>query len=468
MYPLSLLMFVALSLAPNTTIDVRDATIESIHHALRHGLASCREVIESFIARIEAYNPALNAMIALNPDALSAADACDEALARGRFPGALFCVPVLLKDNYDAAGMATTGGSLALAGTRTREDDAPTVAALKRAGAIVLGKTNMHELGLEGLSLGGQTVNPYDRSRTPGGSSGGTAAAVAASFAVFGTGTDTMNSLRSPARANSLFSLRPTRGLVSRAGVMPISCSQDAVGPIARDLSDLAVALTVMAGVGYDPDDDATALASASAVCEDYSTALDGGSLRDVRFGVMEGFFNRTPAEETSPVNKALDAVISSLAAAGASIVTINSSIYNATAISSLYDVQKFEFKQEMNDYLNRSSPHGTTHPSTLDDVYASGKFLVIPDQYPFVKTALVSSPSNTTYADVKLGIQTLTGALLSTFATRSLTAILYPEQKNLVVKLGSPSQSGRNGILAAVTGFPVLTVPAGFSPVNA
>lgn len=466
LFLLSFPLLVTLAFAPNSSIDVREATIETIHHALHNGLASCREIVESFIARIEAYNPTLNAIITLNPDALSVADAHDEALARGNATAALFCVPVLLKDNYDAAGMETTGGCLALAETRPR-DDAPVVAALRRAGAIVLGKTNTHELALEGLSvssLGGQTVNPYDRSRTPGGSSGGTGAAIAASFAVFGTGSDTMNSLRSPASANSLFSVRPTRGLVSRAGVMPNSFTQDAVGPIARDLRDLAVALTVMAGVGYDPEDNATALALTSLVCEDYSSALNGGSLQDLRFGVIEGFFNRAATEENTPVNEALDFLTSKLAAAGASIIPINSSIYNTSAISSLYDVQKFEFKQEMNTYLTRPSLQGT-HPSSLDEVYASGKFLVIPDQYSFVRTALVSSTSNSTYPDVKLGIQNLTAALLSTFKAHSLTAILYPEQKNLVVKLGSPSQSGRNGILAAVTGFPVVTIPAGFSP---
>lgn len=375
-------------------------------------------------------------------------------------------MPVLLKDNYDATDMKTTGGCLALADTQPLVD-APVVAALKRAGAIVLGKTNMHELALEGLSvssLGGQTVNPYDLTRTPGGSSGGTGAALAASFAVFGTGTDTVNSLRSPASANSLFSIRPTRGLVSRAGVMPISFTQDAVGPIARDLKDLAVALTVMAGTGYDSEDNATALVPDSSVCEDYSTALKGGSLRGLRFGVMEGFFNRTTSNETTPVNEALDVIISNLNVAGATTVPITSPIYNATAISSLYDVQKFEFRQEMNAYLTRTTLPGT-HPSTLEDVYANGNFLVIPDQYTFVKTALVSSTSNTTYPKAKLGIQNLTTVLLSTFKTHSLTAILYPEQKSLAVKIGSPSQFGRNGILAAVSGFPVLTLPAGFSP---
>lgn len=362
--------------------------------------------------------------------------------------------------------MKTTGGCLNLAESQPTTDGS-VVSALKRAGAIILGKTNMHELALEGLSvssLGGQTISPYDFTRTPGGSSGGTGAAIAASFSTLGTGTDTVNSLRSPASANSLFSIRPTRGLISRAGIMPISFTQDAVGPIARNLKDLAVALTVMASVGYDARDNATALIPVSSVAKDYSTALHGGSLRGLRLGVLEGFFNRTASDETTPVNEAIDATISAFVAAGATIIPIESPIYNATTISSLYDVQKFEYRQQMDTYLARPSLKGN-HPSTLNEVYTSGKFLVIPDQYSYVHTALISSTENATYPAIKLGIQNLTTAVLSTFSAYSLTALIYPEQKNLVVKIGASSQSGRNGALAAITGLPVVTVPAGFSP---
>lgn len=448
------------------TYDVRESTVESIHNALHSGLASCRGIVQSFIARVEAYNPILNAIISLNPDALLIADQQDLLLASGNVTGALFCIPILLKDNYDTADIATTGGCLDLANSQPTID-APAVKALTNAGAIILGKTNLHELALEGLSvssLGGQTVNPYDHTRTPGGSSGGTGAAIAASLAVFGTGSDTVNSLRSPANANSLFSVRPTRGLISRSGILPISFTQDAIGPIARNVDDLAVALTVMAGVGYDADDNATALVPSSSVGVDYSAALFGGSLKGMRFGLIEGFFNRTASNETTPVNDIFDAMISTLTAAGATIVPITEPIYNSTAILAAYDVQRFEYRQEMDTYLARPSLKGI-HSSTLDELYSSGKFLVIPSQYSYVNTALVSSISNATYASIKVGIQNLTTALESTLKAHTLDALIYPEQSNLVVKIGSRSQSGRNGILAAVTGHPVITVPAGFSP---
>lgn len=429
------------------------------------GTATCRGIVESFIARVEAYNPSINAIITLNSQALTVADEYDFAIANGNGTGALFCIPVLLKDNYDTRDMKTTGGCLDLANSQP-SIDAPVVKAFKNAGAIILGKTNLHELALEGLSvssLGGQTVNPYDHTRTPGGSSGGTGAAIAASLAVFGTGSDTVNSLRSPASANSLFSVRPTRGLISRAGIIPISYTQDAIGPITRNVNDLAIALTVMAGVGYDPLDNATASVPTT-IKKSFSAALDGGSLRGKRFGLVEGFFNRKATNETTPVNTVIDATVAAIAAAGGTIIPINSLIFNSTAILSAYDTQRFEYREEMNQYLSRSSLHGT-HPSTLNQLYASGKFLVIPSQYEYVNTALVSSSSNATYAHVKLGIQNLTSAVEGTFQQHSLDALIYPEQSNLVVKIGSPSQSGRNGILAAVTGFPVVTVPAGFSP---
>jgi Asp-tRNA(Asn)/Glu-tRNA(Gln) amidotransferase A subunit family amidase len=172
--------------------DSREASIDSVHNALFTGLTTCRGVVSSFIARIEAFNPTINAIITLNPNALSLADQMDMQILAGNATGSLFCIPVLLKDNYDTTEMNTTGGCLDLAGSQPKVD-APATAVLKNAGAIILGKTNLHELALEGLSvssLGGQTINPYDHTRTPGGSSGGTGAAIATSFAVFGTGID--------------------------------------------------------------------------------------------------------------------------------------------------------------------------------------------------------------------------------------------------------------------------------------
>lgn len=446
--------------------DVREATIERVQNAIFSGLTSCRDVVSAFIARIEAFNPQINAIITLNPDALRIADELDLALADGKATGSLFGIPVLLKDNYDALPMNTTGGCLALKDS-TPGTDAPTITALRRAGAIILGKTNLHELALEGLSVssyGGQTVNPYDHTRTPGGSSGGTGAAVAASFAVFGTGTDTVNSLRSPASANSLFSFRSTRGLISRAGVIPISHTQDAVGAVGRSVADVAKALTVMASVGYDINDNTTSLCPSSVDGIDYSASMLGGSLFGLRLGLIEGFFNRTATEETTPVNEAMDRVVSALTAAGATVINVNDPIYNATTIQTNHDVQQYEFRQELTAYLQRPSLRGN-HPQSMPELYqsSSGEFVVIPAQYDYVKNALVLSTSDAAYAG--RSASNLVMHIASTFEQHQLDAFIYPEQKNLVVKVGSPSQSGRNGILAAVTGSPVVAVPVGFGP---
>jgi Asp-tRNA(Asn)/Glu-tRNA(Gln) amidotransferase A subunit family amidase len=429
-------------------------------------MTTCRAVVSAFIARIEEFNPVVNAIITLNPDALAIADEMDVQLASGNASAPLFCVPILLKDNYDAVGMNTTGGSLGLAGSRPTVDS-PAAAAFKNAGAIILGKANLHEIALEGLSvssLGGQTINPYDHTRTPGGSSGGSGAAIGASLAVFATGTDTVNSLRSPASANSLFSFRPTRGLISRAGVIPISYTQDTLGAMARNLKDLAAALTVMAGIGYDPNDNHTALAPAEAWGKDYSQALSGGSLKGLRIGVLEGFFNHTPSAETTPVINTMSHVLSTLASAGVELVNISDPVYNALTISAQLDVQTSEYREFLDAYLANPALAGA-HPRSFAELYASGKFLVIPAQWSYVNTAAVSSTSNASYIAKQRGISNLVTALRKTFVSANLDAVIYPEQKNLVVKVGSPSQSGRNGILAALTGSPVVVVPAGFSP---
>ncbi|KAI1632806.1 amidase signature domain-containing protein [Biscogniauxia mediterranea] len=452
----------------SNTFDPLESTISSLHRALSQNSTTCRSVVSAFMARIRQFNPTINAMNSLNPDALDIADELDRQLQAGNMTGKLFCVPVVLKDNYDAVGMNTTGSNVALAGNRPKVD-APLVKALRDEGAIILGKTNLHDLALEGLtvsSFGGQTINPYDHTRTPGGSSGGTGAALAASFAILGTGTDTVNSLRSPASANSLVSVRPTRGLLTRTGVLPVSTTQDNVGPMARNIQDLATALTVMASVGPDEGDNSTLAVPPEVRGQDYSTAMTKlQNLEGLRIGLIEGFWNRTESDETTPVVDAMDGVIEFLKREKAEIITVNETIYNATALADL-DVQMFEFRDALNAYLDSQNLEGD-RPSNFDEIWRSGRYLVIPSQYKFMQKALYSTTADSPYTTALDGIDKLTASLNSTFTTNKLDALIYPEQKNLVVKIGSASQSGRNGILAALTGYPVVTIPAGFSPVT-
>jgi amidase len=265
------------------TFHLEEATINDVHAAYLSGATTATRLVQAYLARIRAYDqagPKLNVVIFLNPRALQEAAALDEHLrTAGKFVGPLHGIPVLLKDNVNTKDMPTTGGSLTLAGY-TPATDAAITQKLRSAGAIILAKVNLHEFAIWGetvSSMRGQTLNPYDLTRTPGGSSGGTGAGVTANFAIAGIGTDTINSIRSPASANSIVGIRPTLGLVSRAGVMPYSSTQDAAGPLARTVTDAAKMLNVL--VGYDPNDPATAW-SVGNTEKDYTKSLKADGVK--------------------------------------------------------------------------------------------------------------------------------------------------------------------------------------------
>ncbi|GAB7340320.1 hypothetical protein MBLNU457_6772t1 [Dothideomycetes sp. NU457] len=473
--PLSwtLVLLTTLATAQNLTTgplyNPLTATITSTHALLYTSQLTCTSIISSHLSQIASLNPTINALTTLSPTSLSRAAEIDALLSSPNFtPGPLTCIPILLKDSFDSPPLATTAGSLALANLYPSAP-APVVRALTDAGAIVLGKANMHEFALEGItvsSLGGQTRNPFALERSPGGSSGGTGAALAAGFAVLGTGSDTVNSLRSPASANGLVSVRATRGLISRSGVVGVSFTQDVVGPMARCVRDVAVMLGVMAGVGFDQGDNATALVPEGVRGSDYAKDLDGSRLEGLRIGVLEGFFDRTGREETDAVNEAVDSLIEKLKEAGVEIIRIEEEVYDANAILKKYDVQKYEFREAVEEYLQRPDLEGG-FPKTLKEIYDRDDFVVIPPQYEHVKTALRSSTSNESYPSAMQDIADLKQTLHNTFSDNKVDAIIYPQQRNLVVKIGTPSQHGRNGILAAVTGSPVVAVPAGFSVAN-
>src|SRR5688572_29856917 len=242
-----LLILAAGNMSP---LDAQEWTVAWIHSALATGELRCQTVVQTYLDRIALYDdrgPHLNAILTVNPRALEEAAAMDRAQGAGATLGPLHCIPVILKDNYNTADLPTTGGSSALAKLQPARD-AFVVTRLREAGAIILAKANLHELAWSGTTvstLGGQTLNPYDLTRTPGGSSGGTGAAIAANFGVIGTGSDTGQSTRSPASANSLVGVRPTRGLVSRSGIIPVSSTQDEAGPITRTVEDAARFLEV-------------------------------------------------------------------------------------------------------------------------------------------------------------------------------------------------------------------------------
>ena len=438
---------------------VEEATIPEIERAFRDHRLTCHQLVRTYLDRIAAYDkqgPKFSAVLTLNGNALAAADHLDASFAHRGKPGPLHCVPVVLKDNYNTADLPTTGGSLSLEGAQPKKD-AFVVARLRAAGAIILAKTNMHEFALAGTtvsSLGGQTLNPYDLTRTPGGSSGGTAAAVASNLAMAGTGSDTVNSIRSPASANALVGVRPTHGLLSLNGIMPVSSTQDAIGPIARHVVDAAAMLQVMAAV--DPADPQTR----GHGHPDYLAALDAGALKGKRIGVLRVMFGSKP--EHREVNEVIERAISAMKQAGAVLIDIDAPELDANQLIAQNDVQKYEFKAVMDRYL-ATIPNAPA--KTVDAIYADGRYNH-PTLEGFLKSA-VSFKDGLSEADyrIRLDRDVKTRALLEkVMDDNHLDAVIYPLQKRLVVPLTELNQADRNGILASVTGFPAITVPAGFS----
>lgn len=277
------------------TIDVVELTAEQLAQDYAAGRHTVAQVTRAFLARIAIHEDRYNAFISMNPDALAEAEALDEELARGSVRGPLHGVPVVVKDNIDMAGLVTTAGwdgfSSAAGGVdMVPQDDAAVVERLRAAGAVILGKTNLPDFAGHGTrtesSVAGVTLNPYNVDKAPGGSSGGTATAVAASFAVFGLGTETGGSIQNPAAAQGLVGVKPTYGLVPLEGVVPLSGSYvDVAGPLARSVTDAALALDVLAGPTY--DDLATFAAAEHIPDSGYAAGLHRGALEGRRFGLV-------------------------------------------------------------------------------------------------------------------------------------------------------------------------------------
>src|SRR6202171_4253592 len=336
---------------------LEEATIKSIHAAFENKQLTCSALVKSYLARIEAYDkqgPSLHAIITVNPEALTTAAAMDRQYrdSKGRV-GPLHCIPVILKDNYNTFDMPTSGGNLAMK-TSLPPADAFTVARMRKAGALILAKANLQEFARGGMSissLGGQVRNPYDLGRTPGGSSGGTGAAIAANFAVLGTGSDTGQSVRSPASANNLVGIRPTRGLVSRAGVIPNSLTQDELGPITRTVTDAALLLDVMAG--YDPADPITAFGNGH-IPSSYARLLSTDALKGARIGVMTNLFGT--AQRHAEVNQVMEGLSARMAGLGATLVRFDLPDYDTLA--PVVSTSLFEASTVMDRYFAALPPN--------------------------------------------------------------------------------------------------------------
>jgi Asp-tRNA(Asn)/Glu-tRNA(Gln) amidotransferase A subunit family amidase len=443
--------------APAATFDVYEKSIVDLLAAQRNGTVTSRQLVEKYLARIRAYDqdgPKLNAMIVLNPRALEEADALDAERRAGRVRGPMHGIPIVVKDNYATLGMPTTAGSLALSGFQTNRD-AFMVARLKNAGAVIVGKTNLHELayGITTISsAGGQTRNPYDPTRNPGGSSGGTGAAVAASFAAAGIGTDTCGSIRNPSSENNLFGLRGTIGLSSRDGIVPLAHSQDIGGPLARTVGDLILMLDYT--VGADPADETTRQ-SEGHIPRTYNGMVGDAGLGDITIGVLSPLFGTAPEDEE--VARIVRDAIEDVRSLGAGVVEIpfpklddllrDTSVINA------------EFKFDLQDFLAKY-PAAPVH--SLAEILSSGKFS------PAVENVLrrsseVTSRETESYRAALSKRESARQAVLDVMTENGITAFVYPTLRRKPALIGQP-QAGGNCQLSATTGFPALSMPAGFT----
>lgn len=456
----------------SATFDVTEKTVAQLQAAMASGSVNSQTLVQLYLARIAAIDksgPKLNSVIELNPDALAIAMALDaERKAKGP-RGPMHGIPVLLKDNIATAdGMQTTAGSLALVGVKPPRD-AFLVSQLRKAGAVILGKTNLSEWAnirstrsTSGWSArGGITRNPYALDRNTSGSSSGSASSMAANLAAIAVGTETDGSITSPSSIAGLVGIKPTVGLVSRAGVIPISQSQDTAGPMARSVADAAALLTAMAG--SDSRDPATA--KADAMKSDFTQALNPKGLQGKRLGVVRGQWTATG----ELVSQALESQLAVLKAQGAVLIEIpevpNSTKYGDSELTVLL----YELKAGLNAYLAEYAAHGKV--KTLADVIAYNDAHRNIEQAYFGQEHFVNAQSkggldskeyldalanNHRYAraegiDLALKQHQLDALIAPTGGTAWLTDFINGDAYG--ASFTSP---------AAVAGYPHITVPAG------
>ncbi len=455
------------------TLEITASTIEEINAAFANESLTSEQLVELYLSRIEAYDdtgPALNAVLALNGQALDRARSLD-AERRDKGPRSrLHGIPIVLKDNIDTADLPTTAGSLLLAGSLP-PDDAFIVQKLRAAGAIILAKVNMSEFASGGAmsSLGGPIRNPHDLERSPLGSSGGTGASIAAAYAQFGLGTDTGGSVRWPSTANGIVGLKPTYGLVSRDGIIPLALSFDMAGPMARNVYDVAAALSVMTGI--DPADQAT-VQSEGRIDLDYTEHLDITALDGARIGIARDFL-----DQDSEVDWIIEASLDVMRGAGATVVTVRFPQWLLDANGELYTaVRHREFRVQIAEYLATLKPK---YPKTLAQLIEQATRMTAPNdsgQPNPSRWSLMRREDDSgdlddpEYQAVREhGLALVRGFIDGLLESKKLDAIVYPTSPRRPSRIDAdPISGGTQRVspirLANLTGFPDLVVPAGFT----
>ena len=457
--------------------ELEEASIADLQTQMSSGQASARQIVEWYLARIEALDrngPAIQSIIETNPDALEIADTLDRERAISGPRGPLHGIPILLKDNIDTADrMQTTAGSLALMGVR-RTRDAFVAEKLRAAGAVLLGKANMSEWAnfrstrsSSGWSArGGQARNPYALDRTPAGSSSGSASAVAAAVAAASVGTETDGSILSPASANSVVGIKPTVGLTSRAGVIPVAHSQDTVGPFGRTVADSATVLSAL--VGADARDPATHAAGTMGQT-DYTRFLDPDGLRGARIGVAREVYFGYSEKADALVEAALEA----MRAHGAEIIDPANlpTAKQIKASEAEIEVLLYEFKADLNAYLTDLEPGATVR--TLEELIAfnaahAEQEMPYFGQELFVRAQAKGPLTDPAYLAALEQCQQLARAsgIDAVMQEFQLDALVMPTTSPpwKIDLIDGDHKMGGSAQPAALAGYPAITVPAGYT----
>jgi amidase len=465
---LSLLL--AATAQAQTPFEVEEATIANVHDAFKAGTLTCRTLVGLYLKRIDAYDkngPAINSIVIINPDAEKQAADLDRQFAQSGLTGPLHCVPLIVKDNFETKGLQTADGALALAGYLPAQD-AFLVKRAKEAGAIVLAKSNMAEWAFSPFEtvnsiLPGYTRNPYALDRVTAGSSGGTAAAIAASLGLVGFGSDTGNSIRGPSSHQALVGIRSTMGLTSRAGVLPLSLLADIAGPMARTVEDAVKVFQAI--VGADPNDPVTSAAT-SHLPQNYAASLDRNGLRGATIGVLHQAYER---EGTDPeVVRIFMSAVDDLRRAGATIV-------DPATVEGLESIRRppnsgpcMGFKYDLNRYLAANKDRVPV--KTLAEIIKSGRFH--PSSQRRLETAEAgpeNGPESPACQADRTYREKVREAVSATMDKLKLDAFVYPTWSNpprLIGDLNTPA-GDNSQFYSPTTGFPAINIPMGFTRGN-
>ncbi len=467
---LALLATAAVPLGAQRPFPVEETTIADIHAAMRGGGLTCRALVDDYLRRIEAFDkhgPAINAITVVNPDALAIADSLDRRFAAERqLVGPLHCIPMIVKDNFETIGLQTAVGNIALKGYAPSRD-AFLVKRVKEAGAIVLAKSNMAEFAFSPYEtvnsvLPGYTKNPYALDRVTAGSSGGTAAAVAADLGEVGLGTDTGNSIRGPSAHNALVGIRSTMGLTSRGGVAPLSLFADVAGPMARTVADAVAVLQVVAG--YDPADPVTAAVKDKPL-PNYAASLVRDGLKGARIGILRQAYDRPTLDPE--VARVFAKAVEDLRRAGATVI-------DTVLVPELDSIQRSgrggcnPFRFEFNAWLASQGPGVPV--KSLDEIVRSGRY------HPSIQARLEAANRVDTPPDSTPGCQSrqrvrdgLREAVTRLMDRERLDGLIYPTWSNpprLIGDLNTPA-GDNSQVFSPTTGMPAITVPMGYTRDN-